>query len=381
MLHFRFQCFFYLLILFFAGSARAHKVTTVSVVTDIDTKKQTYAVNLAMEVESSGDAEADEQISPEQAARNFTQEALVIYFDKAEVKEHDVKSEIITTSDEDTPEELKRMTATVILSGKIPEGSENFLLYVDESTEASVVMVYRKDGKPSRRMQVLYPGDFSRPNNILPIETGDPFEKAEEEKIAATNEKLGVLDSSSAPNGVKTLGFMDNLKNGIATVFPNGTVHWVFVIGFLLLNLRMRPITVQVGAFVIAHSLGLALSVFEIATVAESISLVIVGLGVLYVGLENLIFTTLKPWRPVAIFVVGLFHGFMFSTHYSGRGISDLIGFNFGIEIAIIAILMVGLIVLNILFKQEWYRNVIVLPASGLLVAAGLYWACLPFLK
>ncbi len=359
-------------IAFLSTQALAHKVTTVSVVTDIDTKARTYAVNLAMEVEPTGDPEIDEATTPEEAAREFAKTALIIYFDQQEIKDSKVESEILTTSDEDTPEELKRTTANVILSGKIPEDAENFLLYVNEDTEASVVMVYRKDGKPGRRLQVLYPGDFSRPNNVRPVVEGDPFEIAEKEKQAKAK-------SSESPKPTETTkespSFSKGLKSGFSTILPDGTIHWVFLIGLLLLSLRMQPIITQVAAFVISHSLGLALAAFEVVSAPASVCITVMALGLVYIGLENMVIHSLKPWRSPLVFVIGLFHGFYFNAALENVEIGALIGFNLGIEIAVIVVLMIALIVLNILFKQDWYRKVVVIPLSALLVGAGFYWA------
>ena len=116
-------------------TARAHKVSAVSVVTEIDTAKQTFKVELAMDVDPTGDPVIDDQIPPEAAATSFATESLTLYFDDQEFSvEPEIR--IVTESDEETPEELQRKKAIGTLKGSIPEDSENFLLYVNDEWRA-----------------------------------------------------------------------------------------------------------------------------------------------------------------------------------------------------------------------------------------------------
>lgn len=164
----------------------AHKVTSVSVITELDTKAQTYRVELAMEVNPTGDAAIDDVITPEQAATDFATEALAVYFDDEEIELGAPEVRIVTESDEKTPVELRQQKAVTTFQGEIPEGADNFMLYVNETTEANVVMLVYKDGKPSRRLQVLYPGEFSNPENVEPVIEADPFPKETKAKENAT---------------------------------------------------------------------------------------------------------------------------------------------------------------------------------------------------
>ena len=171
--------------------ADAHKVSAVSVVTEIDTKKRTCKVELAMEVEPTGDPSIDDLISPEQAATTFATEALIVYFDDEPIDAGEPDIRTIDESDEATPEDLRRKKVVATVMRKIPDEAENFLLYVDENTEAAVVMVVIKDEKPARRLQVLYPGEFSNPVNVEPVADGDPFSKGEKGSVPLPGETDG----------------------------------------------------------------------------------------------------------------------------------------------------------------------------------------------
>ncbi len=126
-----------------------------------------------MEVVPSEDPAVNDQVSPEDAAREFAA-YLNVMFDEAQQKP-EMEISIEETSDQDTPEELRRRQVLTKLRGKIPDGAKEFLLYLDPRCPMAVVMVVVKDQQPSRRMQVILAGEYSRPVSVLPVQEGDPF--------------------------------------------------------------------------------------------------------------------------------------------------------------------------------------------------------------
>ncbi|MCB1066211.1 MAG: hypothetical protein KDN20_25235, partial [Verrucomicrobiae bacterium] len=245
------------------GDGLAHKVTAVSVVSDFNTKDGTFKVELAMDVDPSGDPTVDDQIPPETAARAFATESLQLYFDD-QVMTVEPVIKVVTASDEETPTELVRKKAIGTLSGKIPEGSENFLLRVVETTEAAVVMVTIKDGKPARRLQVLYPGEFSNPVSLATVMEGDPFTEAKPAETPAPAPAPAAAEASSetpAPEPVveptpeniqeEQTGFGSWLAQGFLAVLPTGVSFWTFMLGMFLLSLRARPLGWQVGLYTV----------------------------------------------------------------------------------------------------------------------------------
>lgn len=183
----------------FLPAAEAHKVSAVSVVTEIDTDKRTCKVELAMEVEPTGDPAIDDLITPEQAATTFATEALIVYFDDEPIDAGEPDIRTVDESDEATPEDLRRKKVVATVMREIPAEAENFLLYVDENTEAAVVMVVIKDEKPARRLQVLYPGEFSNPVNVKPVADGDPSTKGEAADEEGTGPLSGEADGEPKP--------------------------------------------------------------------------------------------------------------------------------------------------------------------------------------
>ncbi|NNE90431.1 MAG: hypothetical protein HKN23_02185 [Verrucomicrobiales bacterium] len=359
-----------LLFLLAAAPVFAHKVTAVSGLTDLETKEGTYRVELKMEVQPTGDPNIDDQISPEQAAQTFAEEVVVIYFDDSEQKPK-IDTRVESMSDDQTPVELQRKAVFVGLSGKIPEGAGAFMLYVRETTDVSVIMLIRKDGKAERRFQVLYPGDFGRP--VALEESGETAPEAGETESGEEAAEAGPIDW---------------VKTGFLIVLPDGTIHWIFAVSLLLLTLKLRPVIRQVAVFVVAHSLGLALVAFQVVDVALESSIVMMGLGIAYVGVETMMTENLKPWRLPALGVFGLFHGFALGKSPSfeamlvaaGEDLAPTIGAGIGIELAFVVVWVAGLFVLRILTRQDWFRKQFVQPACAILTGAGLYWSISPFL-
>lgn len=351
-------------------SAFAHKVSAVSVVAEFDTKKQTFKVELAMDVDPTGDPAVDDQVPPEQAARNFATESIEIFFDDQHVKPEPA-IRLVTTTDENTPKELTRKAVIGTLAGTIPKGAENFLLRVTENTEAAVVMVTNKDGKPARRLQVLYPGEFSNPLSLAPVLEGDPFDK-EGSRPATPAQKV-------IPDEAGGVSFATWLARGFGAVLPNGIDFWAFMLALFLLSLRSRPLGWQVGAYTVAHSLGLALATFKLIAVPESIVLPVVAASALYPAIENLFLNDLKPWRPPLIAILGFAHGLAFAGILAGHGPETLslpaalTAFNLGIELAQFTLLVVASLVTVALVKQPWFRHTVRAPLCVAVAAFSLY--------
>lgn len=365
--------------------ALAHKVSAVSVVADFDTKTRQFKVELAMDVDPSGDPTIDDQIPPEEAARTFATEALTIYFDDESVSP-EPSIRVVTASDEDTPAELERKKVIGTLKGTYAEDAENFLLHVNETTEAAVVMVSVKDGKPARRLQVLYPGEFSNPVGLAPVMEGDPFdekEKAEEPapeaEPEAPAEEPAKTEETASETEVENPGIAHWLGKGFLAIFPVGLEYWAFMLAMFLLSLRAKPLGWQVGLYTVAHSLTLALGAFQLVNLSPNFVLAIVAASALYPAIENLFVNELKPWRGVAVFVFGLFHGLALSDVLMAAGprvsglLPALIGFNLGVELAQLAVLVIASVVAVLLSGKPWFRHRVVMPLCVIVAGISLF--------
>ena len=356
-----------------AMPSKAHKVSAVSVVAEFETGERSYKVELAMDVDPTGDPALDDQIPPEEAARSFATEAIRIYFDDETVSpEPEIK--LLTESDEDTPVELQRKKVIGTLRGTYPEDAEHFLLRVMESTEAAVVMVTIKDGKAARRLQVLYPGEFSNPQELAPA-TEDPSPPGSGSPTEATE----LQDESREKKNSNEVGSGRWWWRGFRAVLPSGVDFWAFMLAMFALTLRSRPLGIQLALYTVAHSLALALATFRLVSLPDGLVAPLAALGALVLAVDNLVSRELRPWRGVAIFGFGLIHGLALADLlWKGNPrISELlpalIGFNVGVECAQFLLLaLVSLVALG-LSQKKWFRPGIVQPLSVILAGIAVF--------
>jgi hypothetical protein len=133
-------------------------------------------------------------------------------------------------------------------------------------------------------------------------------------------------------------------------------------------------------AFTIAHSITLALSVTEIVTLPSTFIEVAIALSVLITALNNLFgFMRGKIW-PVA-FGFGLIHGFGFANVLhellvkNSDFVGMLLGFNLGVEIGQLAIVISLLPLLYLLRKTTFYKVAIMRGFSALTAIIATLWA------
>jgi hypothetical protein len=79
----------------------------------------------------------------------------------------------------------------------------------------------------------------------------------------------------------------DYLTLGYTHILPKGVDHILFVLGLLLLSVRLRPILIQVTTFTIAHSITLALTLYGLVSLPSRIVEPLIALSIAYVAIEN----------------------------------------------------------------------------------------------
>ena len=177
-----------------------------------------------------------------------------------------------------------------------------------------------------------------------------------------------------------------------------GIDHIVFLISLLLLAplqpsrkkitewpaaQTARPVLLDVllvvTAFTIAHSITLGLTVMEWLTPPSDLIEPAIALSVVLGSLNNLLGVySLKRWRLA--FVFGLIHGFGFANVLLDLGLPNsallaaLGGFNLGVEIGQLAIVLVSLPLAWLLRRTLFYRWVVVAGGSFVIALLGVYW-------
>ena len=213
-----------------------------------------------------------------------------------------------------------------------------------------------------------------------PLEIRQPDGSSAIEWIDGTNWS-GVIDlSKSFTRPTRTEIVRQYLWLGYTHILPKGLDHILFVLGIFLLSPRLKPMLLQITAFTIAHSITLGLSIYGIVSLPSPIVEPLIALSIAYVAIENLLTRELKPWRIALVFMFGLLHGLGFAGVLRDLGLprdqflTALVTFNLGVEGGQLTIIAVAMLAVLPFMTKSWYRQRVVIPASLLIAAVGLYW-------
>ena len=171
------------------------------------------------------------------------------------------------------------------------------------------------------------------------------------------------------------------LQLGFTHIIPEGFDHILFVVGLCLLSNKMKVILWQATAFTVAHSITLALSMKNMIVAPSAVVEPIIALSILFVAIENLLLTELKPWRIALVFMFGLIHGMGFASSLNEIGLprnkflTSILSFNIGVELGQIAIILGVFLLLVLPFgKRVDYRKKVVFPLSIIIALIAFYW-------
>jgi HupE / UreJ protein len=171
------------------------------------------------------------------------------------------------------------------------------------------------------------------------------------------------------------------LQLGFTHILPKGLDHILFVLGLFLLSRRLKPLLAQVTSFTIAHTVTLALSIYGVFSLPPSIVEPLIALSIVFVAVENILTSELRPSRVALVFLFGLLHGMGFAGVLRDIGLprheflTALVSFNVGVEAGQLAIVTVAFAAVAYWRRNPpVYRRVITQPASVAIGLAGLYW-------
>ncbi len=186
-------------------------------------------------------------------------------------------------------------------------------------------------------------------------------------------------DSVAQESGL--LAFGRYIVIGFEHIVPKGLDHILFVLGLFFFSMHMRPLLFQVSAFTLAHTVTLALAILGYVTVSPAIVEPLIAASIVYVAVENVFHKTITPWRTGVVFCFGLLHGLGFASVLGeiglnpARFVSGLIGFNIGVELGQLAVILAAFLTVGLWFgRKPWYRKMISIPASILIAAVGAFW-------
>lgn len=181
---------------------------------------------------------------------------------------------------------------------------------------------------------------------------------------------------------VETFGLYINI--GVRHILPGGLDHILFVLAMFFSARRLRPLLIQISAFTVAHTITLGLVAAGVFAPPASIVEPLIAATIALVAVENIFFKDMTRWRPFVVFGFGLIHGMGFAGFFGSLGLPDgqfwsaLMGFNIGVEIGQLAVILVAALIfwpVRARIADGLYHRGVVWPASGLIALIGAYWA------
>lgn len=207
---------------------------------------------------------------------------------------------------------------------------------------------------------------FSRevPRHQVPVETllnlsgKSVISQAEDLAESESIDKISFFSSIFQSSHYISVGF-DHILLGFD--------HILFLVGLLLLPLGIRSLFWITTTFTLAHSITLALSVFNVVSLPPFIVESAIAFSIIYIAVENIwelrkkqrseIFQSPLQRRIIVTFLFGLIHGFGFSYILKEIGLGEqmigaLLFFNLGVECGQLAIVVLVLPLLTLLFRR-----------------------------
>ncbi len=168
---------------------------------------------------------------------------------------------------------------------------------------------------------------------------------------------------------------------GYEHIIPLGFDHILFITCVFLLNKSLRQIVLQASMFTIAHSITLGLAMYGVISPASNIIEPLIAISIVFLAIENIYFTEVKPWRLVMVFLFGMVHGMGFAGALSQLGMPQyafataLVSFNVGVELGQLTIILLLYFLLSRPFsKKLWYRRAVVIPISVVIALIATWW-------
>ena len=175
--------------------------------------------------------------------------------------------------------------------------------------------------------------------------------------------------------------FWKYLLLGYQHIIPLGFDHILFILCVFFLNTNIKTVILQASMFTVAHSITLGLAMYGIIKPPTNIVEPLIALSIVFLALENVFSSKVKPWRIVMVFLFGMVHGMGFAGALKDLGMpayafaTALISFNVGVELGQLSIITVMYFAVSKVFgKEPWYRKRIVIPVSVIIALIATYW-------
>lgn len=184
-------------------------------------------------------------------------------------------------------------------------------------------------------------------------------------KHAGSGVETGTATASKTATETTTHSFTSSFTSwmisGFKHVLPLGLDHMLFIFGLFVAVLSLRPMLWQSLLFTLAHSLTLALCALGMVTLEARWVEIFIAFSIAFIGIEDLFKCKVGMRRYVLVFVFGLVHGMGFANVLADKikGVpksqlaKPLLGFNLGVELAQITVILVASLIFWMLGKKR----------------------------
>ena len=242
---------------------------------------------------------------------------------------------------------------------------------------------------PSPLRAIHWPFPFVREARVSP--TFQILVKAQlggDDRVAIVDRPRPSLELSGAP----ALDFASFVWTGVEHIgaapgqwhdaggwkLPDGIDHILFLLALMLAGGTLAQILGIVSGFTLGHSITLALSALDVARPPASVIEPLIALSIALVAAEALAPRFQRQrWKVASLF--GLIHGFGFAGALNeldlstGDLASALVGYNLGVELGQIAIVLASAPVLLALHRHRRLHP-LARALAAVIFVAGLYW-------
>ena len=248
-----------------------------------------------------------------------------------------------------------------------------------EEAPYDLIFTNQIDGKPQRRVNVLFPGEESFKFDLGFIGTR-PAPEAEKPVVIQPAKTISKEEQAEQRRADARSTFFSFTRQGFVHVLPLGLDHILFVLGLFFLSRKWKPIIYQVSVFTIAHTITLGLATLDLVAAPSHVVEPIIAASIAVVAIENILFPGYRHMRLLVVFFFGLIHGLGFAGALSAFDLDPtslvigLLGFNVGVEFGQLAVITLVFGSTFWLAEEKAYRKWVVVPGSLLITLMGIYW-------
>ena len=191
--------------------------------------------------------------------------------------------------------------------------------------------------------------------------------------------KIAIHESEPINVRQKLLQF---ISIGFDHVVPLGWDHLLFIVGMALSTFLLKRLLLLVTAFTVAHTLTLGMAMYGLIEMPANFVEPVIAFSISYVAIENIFGNQSIMRKSLIVFLFGLIHGLGFASMLKNFDMEPdsflvtLIGFNVGVELAQIAIVICVLltVLINKKIFPNHYRQVLIIPVSVIISIIGFWW-------